>query len=166
MHSNLRRANRTIIGEDGLASATLKKVSLGTGYKKETKGKRSFEECEYERYEFYFEVQGVTGDYLDVKLYTGTVINDEPVRTLGKGRGKAEKTLYNRFTTLCLSLGLIKEKELQTINNAQLQKLEDDLNDLKNTSVKVKIEKNEDGYYQIDPASVKITNKNIEEQKK
>lgn len=159
IQSNLRRANRPVVDQQGLSTAILKKINIGTGYKKETKGKRSFEEYEYERYEFYFDVKGVTGEPLEVKLFTGTVINDEPVRTLGKGRGKAEKSLYNRFTTLCIALDLITEKELSTITNEHLEKLESDINELKNTEVKIKIEKNDDGYYQIDPSSVKIIGK-------
>ena len=84
--------------------------------KEERKG-RDIEEIEYQRYVFSFDVKGIV-DNIEMKVITGTVINDEPPHIIAKGRGvKKEKAVYNRLTTACIGLNLVNEKELSTIKD-------------------------------------------------
>lgn len=150
----IRKANRPAIDKDGMSSGLLDYVQAGTGVRKEKKG-RDVEEIEFARYEFYFKADGVTGEPVTIKVYTGTVINDEPVEVLAKGRGKkAETRIYNRLTTLCLRLGLLNEEQLTTVTDEQLQSIDNALMGMEKIPVSFKVAKNAEGFYAIDLNSI------------
>jgi hypothetical protein len=146
----IRKANRPSVHPDGFSTGTLAYVKAGTGVRKEKKG-RDVEEIEFPRYEFYFEVDGVTGDTLTIKVYTGTVINDEPVEVLAKGRGKnAEVKIYNRLTTMCLKLGFLKEQDLATVTDKQLTEVDNGLLSVEDMPLRFKVGKTPEGFHTID----------------
>jgi hypothetical protein len=153
---NIRRANRPALDESGYATGVLTEVALGTGIRREKKG-RDIEETEYDRYEFAFEVVGKTGEPITITVHTGTVINDEPVKVLGKTRGKKNMVkIYNRFTSMCLALGLIEEQELSSVSTERLKEIQQNLQTLKDLKASFKVGRNEDGYFVIDIQSVRL----------
>jgi hypothetical protein len=152
----IRRANRPALDESGYAAGVLTSVTLGTGIRREKKG-RDIEETEYDRYEFAFDVEGKTGDPIEITVHTGTVINDEPVKTLGKARGKKNTVkIYNRFTSMCIVLGLISEEELSDVTTERLKETQHKLQTLKDLKTTFKVGRNEDGYFVIDIQSLKL----------
>ena len=156
---NLRRGNRPILDEKGYATGILKSVIADIGIKEERKG-RDIEEIEYQRYVFSFDVKGIV-DNIEMKVLTGTVINDEPPHIIAKGRGiKKEKPVYNRLTTACIGLNLVSEKELSTIDDKRLDEIEKALEQIKNVLTTFKIVRNEKtGFLNIDPTTIKIIEK-------
>jgi hypothetical protein len=153
---NIRRANRPIIDNQGLATGILKSISFGTGMKEEKKG-RDIEEIEYEKCTFLFSVEGITGP-IQMQLMTGTVINDIPPHIIAKGRGvKKEKPIYNRFTSACIALGIVEEKELPTINEKREYEIDESLKQIKDIRVNFKIVRQEKtGFLNIDPKTIQI----------
>lgn len=152
----IRRANRPALDESGCATGVLTSVTLGTGIRREKKG-RDIEETEYDRYEFAFDVAGKTGDPIEIMVHTGTVINDEPVKVLGKARGKKNTVkIYNRFTSMCLVLGFISEEELSDVSTERLKEIQKKLEMLKDMKTTFKVGRNEDGYFVIDIQSIRL----------
>lgn len=154
----IRVANRPNTDTKGFVTGVLKKVILGEGVRREKKG-RDTNEIKYDRYEFKFEVEGRTGEPFEIELFTGTVLNDEPVKTLGKTRGKKEQqNVYNRFTTVCLALKLISKEDLENMNltEARLNDIADRLKDIRDLSVIIKVGKNTEGFYAIDPQFISL----------
>ena len=152
----VRIANRPVLDEQGYATGILKNVNLGEGTRIEKKG-RNVDHTKYDRYEFTFEIEGKTGEPLEIKLHTGTVLNDEPVKILAKTRGKKEQQkIYNRFTSICLSLGVISIGELERsdITTSKLEDIELQLKNLHELPVKVKMGKNDEGYWVVDPQNI------------
>ena len=152
----IRRANRPAVDAEGYSSGVLTEVALGEGSRSEKKG-RDVEQINYDRYEFYFKVKGKTGEDIDIVVHTGTVINDEPVKVLGKARGKKNTiNIYNRFTSMCLALGLLTEKELSTLTKKGLDDLQEKLEALENVEAIFKVGRNDDGYFVIDIQSLRL----------
>ena len=158
---NLRRGNRPILDEKGYATGILKSVIADVGIKEERKG-RDIEEIEYQRYVFSFDVKGIV-DNIEMKVITGTVINDEPPHIIAKGRGvKKEKAVYNRLTTACIGLNLVNEKELSTIDDKKLSEIEQCLDVIKDIPTTFKIVRNEKtGFLNIDPTTIQILEKTV-----
>ena len=153
----IRRANRPNVDAEGYAKGVLTSVILGTGIRREKKG-RDIEETEYDRYEFAFDVEGKTGDSIEITIHTGTVINDEPVKTLGKARGKKNTiNIYNRFTSMCLVLGLISEEELSDVSTERLKEIQHELQTLKDVKSFFKVGRNDEGYFVIDIQSIRLS---------
>lgn len=156
--SMIRVANRPNVDTQGFVNGVLKKVILGEGMRREKKG-RNIDETKYDRYEFYFEVEGKSGDPIEIRLYTGTVLNDDPIQILGKNRGKKEqKNLYNRFTVVCTTLKLLSKDDLEnmSLSDAQLDDIAKSLKEIHDLPVRVKVGKNSDGFYAIDPDSLTL----------
>jgi hypothetical protein len=154
--ADIRRANRPAVDADGYSTGVLTEVSLGEGSRFEKKG-RDVEQITYDRYEFYFKVKGKTGDDIEIVVHTGTVINDEPVKVLGKTRGKKNTVnIYNRFTSMCLALGLLSERELSTLSKEGLDDLQKKLEAVKDVETIFKVGRNEDGYFIIDIQSIRL----------
>ena len=65
--SMIRVANRPNVDTQGFVNGVLKKVILGEGMRREKKG-RNIDETKYDRYEFYFEVEGKSGDPIEIRL--------------------------------------------------------------------------------------------------
>lgn len=66
-----------------------------------------------------------TGSPIQIKTYTGNILNSEPVETINAGRGaKNEVAVYNRYTTALLKLKLITLDQLTTVNDDDLIKIE------------------------------------------
>lgn len=154
--ADIRRANRPAVDAEGYSSGVLTEVALGEGTRLEKKG-RDVEQITYDRYEFYFKVEGKTGEDIDIAVHTGTVINDEPVKVLGKARGKKNTVnIYNRFTSMCLALGLLTENELASISKDGLDDLQQKLEALKDVKTIFKVGRNDDGYFVIDIQSIRL----------
>lgn len=156
----IRKANRPAVQDDGFSTGHLAYVKAGTGVRKEKKG-RDVEEIEFPRYEFYFEVDGVTGEPLTIKVYTGTVVNDEPVEVIAKTRGKnAQINIYNRLTTMCLKLELLKQDDLRTITDKQLVEVDSALLASENVPVRFKVGKTPEGFHTIDLNTLEVVKEN------
>jgi hypothetical protein len=154
--AEIRRANRPAVDAEGYSTGVLTEVALGEGARFEKKG-RDVEQINYDRYEFYFKVKGKTGDDIDIIVHTGTVINDEPVKVLGKARGKKNTVnIYNRFTSMCLALGLLTESELTNLSKEGLDDLQQKLEALENVETVFKVGRNDDGYFVIDIQSLRL----------
>jgi hypothetical protein len=96
----IRRINRPLRGENGLATGTI--VSMGIQrFEKEVKVGRDTRTDEFESFVLEAAVPGVTGEDMIVRLYAGLRLNDEPVEE-PKPRAKPR---YNMLTQLVLTLG-------------------------------------------------------------
>lgn len=152
MATLIKRANNLIKSEDGFYNGFIVASQLGIGKKQEKNG-RDIEEIEYSRYELIVNFEG-TNAPIQVKTYTGSTINDEPLEVRYAGRGeKNEVKIYNRFTTLLLKLGIVKESELLTTTDAAIEKGIEDLN---GKTIRCKVGKNKDGFYAIEIDTIEL----------
>jgi hypothetical protein len=152
MATLIKRANNLVKSEDGFYTGFIVASQLGIGKKQEKNG-RDIEEIEYSRYELITNFEGTTAP-IQVKTYTGSTINDEPVEIRYAGRGeKNEVKIYNRFTTLLLKLGIVKESELLTATDEMIEKGIEALN---GRSLRCKVGKNKDGFYAIEIDTIEL----------
>lgn len=152
-----RKAKRMVVQEDGFYHATLTDVVEGTGQKTEKKG-RDTNTIAFQRFEFYFNVMSnKADDPIGITLFTGTVINDEPDQE--RGRGNKIIKLYNRYTTVLMAFGLVKESELEGLSDADCEKIGDKMMTLSGVQVRFKGSKNERGYFDMDVQSLEVMKK-------
>ena len=84
-------------------------------------------------------------------------INSEPLEVRYQGRGKKEEVrIYNRFTTLLLSLGLLKEDDLAGMTEETSDLLADNIEKMAGQKIRAKVEKDKGGFYVIDLESISI----------
>lgn len=149
MKAKIKLANNLVKKEDGLYIGKIVAAQFGIGKKQERHG-RDVEEIEYSRFEFVVDFEG-TNAPIQVKTYTGSTINDEPleVRYAGRG-GKNEVKIFNRFTTLLLKLGMLTEKELKNVDESTVEKIEQNIEELNGRDIQCAVGKNKEGFYAID----------------
>lgn len=113
----LRTANRPIVDANGFVKATISKAEFGTATETVKRAKDDVDSKTYERFELTFDAEGTTGP-IHMTLFTGVVLNGPISET---GRGKAKKPVYNRLTTIALSLGLVKPEELSGVISKEVE---------------------------------------------
>jgi hypothetical protein len=151
----MKIANNLVKSESGIYEGAITSLGFGTGTRVEKNG-RDIEEIEFSRFELCIAFEG-TNEPIKVKTYTGVSINAEPVEVRYEGRGKKnEVPIYNRFTTLLLALGLLKEDELLTVNDETLERIEKGLDGLVGQVVKGKLGKDKGGYFAIDLGTLEL----------
>lgn len=150
-----RVANNLVKSENGIYTGTIIAARLGTGVKKEKNG-RDIEQIEYERFELIIDFEG-TGSPIQIKTYTGNILNSEPVETINAGRGtKNEVAIYNRYTTALLKLNLVTLDQLPTIDDDGLLKIEKNFENLTGKKVNCAVGKNKEGFFAIDLQTLKL----------
>ena len=132
----LRIANRPVTDTEGFVSGTVTKAEFGTATEVVKRAKDDFDGRTYERFELSFDVEGVTGT-IHMNLYTGTALNGPMAET---GKGKAKKPVFNRISSVAISLGLVTPKELEgTISEEVKERVEVGLLALVGKRVKFKL---------------------------
>lgn len=153
MKAKIKLANNLVKKDDGLYIGKIVAAQFGIGKRQEKHG-RDVEEIEYSRFELVVDFEG-TNAPIQVKTYTGSTINDEPLEVRYAGRGnKNEVKIYNRFTTLLLKLGMLSEKELKNVNESTVEQIEKDIEELNGRTVQCAVGKNKEGFYAIDVESL------------
>ena len=98
-----------------------------------------------------------TGSPIQIKTYTGNILNSEPVETINAGRGtKNEVAIYNRYTTALLKLNLVTLDQLPTIDDDGLLKIEKNFENLTGKKVNCAVGKNKEGFFAIDLQTLKL----------
>ena len=155
MKPRIKIANNLQASEDGYHVGTIKSLLFGEGKKQEKNG-RDIEEIVYPRCELTTVFDG-TGTPITIHTYTGVTINSEPLEVRYQGRGKKEEVrIYNRFTTLLLSLGLLKEDDLAGMTEETSDLLADNIEKMAGQKIRAKVEKDKGGFYVIDLESISI----------
>jgi hypothetical protein len=155
MKSKIRVANNLPRVEGDIYKGTIVSLGFGEGKRTEKHG-RDIEEIVYPRFEMITEFEG-TIKPIKITTFTGTSINAEPVETRYEGRGaKNEVKIYNRFTSLLLKLDLVKESDLEKIDDTTIEEIEQNLEALKGTMIQCKIGKDKGGFLAIDLESVEL----------
>ena len=132
----LRTANRPVVDSDGFVKAKVSKAEFGTATETVRRAKDDVDSRTYERFELGLDAEGTTG-VIHMTLFAGVVLNG-PISETGKG--KTKKVLYNRLTSVALSLGLVKPEDLAgTISDATKEAVETGLLGLVGKSVKFKL---------------------------
>jgi hypothetical protein len=147
----IRKANRPKTDADGRITVKIAQVEekMVQDVKKMKKGLAP-DACEYEAVDFTFTMEGTNGEF-EITERAGSVVNSEPASS--KYRGKTK--MYNKFTTIMLSTGLLTVETLDTFDADQLHK---DMLNLVGTVLNVQLFKNEN-FYQMDVASLKPLDK-------
>lgn len=134
----LRVANRPVQDSEGFASAVISRCEFGKGQEVVKKSRDDVDTREYERLEIDLTTEGTNGP-IQMSIYTGTALNGVIEEV---GRGKNLKKVYNRLTTIALGLGLVKPDELEgVISDATVERVSQDLMNLKGTKIKFKLGK-------------------------
>ena len=155
MKARIKVANNLVKSDDGLFIGEITTAQFGIGKRQEKHG-RDVEEIEYSRFELVAEFEG-TNTPIQVKTYTGSTINDEPLEVRYAGRGnKNEVKIYNRFTTLLLKLGILTESELKNVDDSTVDKIEKDIEKLKGRRIRCIVGKNKEGFYAVDVESLEL----------
>lgn len=142
-------ANRVVAGNDGLYIGTIAHIGFETVIGS-TKNGKTTDEYEYDRFELVADFEGVT-DPIQIKIMSGSTINDDPVKVIAAGRGKKnEKPVYNRFTTILLQLGILTPEKLAKLSQAIADQAMADLDKLLGRKIRCMIGKNAEGFYAID----------------
>lgn len=153
--SKIKIANNLVKSEDGYYEGVITKASFGQGMRTEKIGKDT-EQIPFDRFELYCEFPG-SDKPMKIPTFTGTSINSEPIEVKYAGRGKAnEIPVYNRFTMLLMALGLIEESELVNVDEKTVEKIEQDLENLKDQMIRCKISKDKGGFNVIDLGSLEM----------
>lgn len=122
-------ANKPSTDDQGFVTGTIKSV-LEIDERSEKQGRK---EVHYaSQFEFHIVSEG-TQKTLTFKVWTGQNLNSDRFTT--DEESKTED--YNRFTRLCLQLGLIKESDLDNLDKIELP----DLDVLEGTQIKFKLVK-------------------------
>ena len=151
----MRRANRPATDESGWATGIVVSCEEGTAVQQTKTSRDDIDDQTYAVYNLTVAADSVTGDPINMRLQTGTTLNDEPQDQ--KGRGKQTVNIYNRLTHLVLSLGLLKETDLKTLSDQAIEKLEKEFLNLEGTKVKFKLAKIKGkNFHVIDYRNIKI----------
>lgn len=142
----IRRANRPVMHDGGMAKGAITELEEKTFTKSRKVGRDTIDE-DITSFVMVAEVEGVTGEPVKITSFAGLAINDEPIETTGRGNKIVNR--YNRFTTLCLRLGVIAEDELPNVDEKRLAKMTKDLAKLIGKKVSFKITKKDNGYYEL-----------------
>lgn len=134
----LRVANRPLQDAQGFVTATVSKAEFGTATEVVKRAKDDVDSRTYERFELGLDADGTSGT-IHMTLFTGVTLNG-PIDETGKG--KTKKTVYNRLSSICLSLGLAKAEELTGVISEEVkERVEVALLALPGTRVKFKLGK-------------------------
>lgn len=134
----LRVANKPVLDSENYATATVVRSEFGKGTETIRRGKDDVDTREYERFELEFAVDGTAG-LIPMTVFTGTSLNGVLEES---GRGKTKKAVYNRLTTICLGLGLVKPSEVEgTIALDVVERVQDALVKLEGDRVRFKMGK-------------------------
>lgn len=133
----LRAANKPVLNRDGYATAIITRAGFGKGQRVERRAKDDLDVTEYQRFELEMAVDSTGDGPIVMSVYTGDVLNDV-IEEIGKG--KTKKPVYNRLTTICLRLNLVKSDELKgRIDTAVVKRVQRDLHDLVGKKVQFKL---------------------------
>ena len=148
-------ANRVVAGDDGLYVGTIAHIGFETVIGSTKNGKTT---DEYDRFELVGDFEGVT-DPIQIKIMSGSTINDDPVKVIAAGRGKKnEKPVYNRFTTILLQLGILTPEKLAKLSQVIADQAMADLDKLVGRKIRCMIGKNAEGFYAIDINTLELIN--------
>ena len=137
MGIRVKAANRVQENSDGYATGLFVEIREGKGIATVKKSKTDIDERHYERFEFVLEVDGTVSP-IEITVFTGTNLNHIPQDYVGRGRQR--KPVYNRLTTFCLALGLLKYDELNTdITPDIVDRVTESLNNLEGERVRFKL---------------------------
>ena len=137
MGIRVKAANRVQVNTDGYATGTFVEIREGKGKTLVQKSKSDVDERVYDRFEFVLVADGTVAP-IEMVLFTGTTLNHEPHDFVGRGRQR--KPIYNRLTTFCLALGILKSDELSTdISPSVVDRVAAALNDLEGERVRFKL---------------------------
>ena len=137
MGIRVKAANRVQENSDGYATGIFVEIREGKGKTLVQKSKTDIDERHYERFEFVLEVDGTVSP-IEMVVFTGITLNHEPHDYVGRGRQR--KPVYNRLTTFCLALGLLRHDELNTdITPVIVERVTESLNNLEGERVRFKL---------------------------
>jgi hypothetical protein len=157
MKPRIKIANNITPASDDYHIGTITDMRFGEGRKQEKNG-RDIEEIVYQRCELTTVFDG-TDKPITIHTYTGVTVNAEPLEVLYSGRGKGQAVnVYNRFTTLLLSLGLIGVDDLAGMTNESADLLADNIEKMKGKKIRAKVEKDKGGFYVLDITSITLMN--------
>lgn len=155
MKARITVANNLARSEGDIYKGTIISLGFGEGKKTEKHG-RDIEEIIYPRFEMVTAFEG-TVKPIRISTYTGVSINAEPLEVRYEGRGaKNEVKIYNRFTSLLIRLGLVKEDELENVDSKTVERIEKELDALKGVMIQCKIGKDKGGYLAIDLETLEL----------
>ena len=146
--ATLRRANRPALDAEGYAHGIVVKSDQGVGIAQHKGARDDVDEQTYDRFELTIQADG-TVKPVEMRVFLGTVLNPDPINQ--KGRGKKVVNVYNRFTTVALSLGLVTEKELATLTDKTVEKVEKAFLNLEGEKVRFRVGL-QNGLYVPDPS--------------
>lgn len=136
-------ANKFLTDSDGYAIGVVARVVEIPEHTKKV-GKK---EVNYAaQFEFLIQVES-SQKLITLKVWTGQTLNNEQFKVNGI-------TDYNKFTRLCLQLGLVTEADLLT----KLNSLQVDVEAVEGTQIKFKLEKSrtKEGLHVIDIRSIEL----------
>jgi hypothetical protein len=139
--ASAKLANRVIPNEDGLFYGVIQSSGFETAIQKSKFRGDSDDENQYERFAMDIVFKGATAPIL-IHVYTGTVVNPDPVKIENKGRGKnKEVAIYNKFTTLLIALGYVDKDKLDTLTQTDVDVINEKLCDLAGLEISCDINK-------------------------
>ena len=139
-----KRVNRPKLYDDGLNRGIIREIGEVEIPGKSGSIKEQADELRV-GYRAIIDVDGVTDEPIEIWHWLGLNLNDEPIKTTG--RGKMIKNIYNLYTTFCLRTGLITEDELGTASEERLEQLDNDLDDMAGARLQFRVKRVEkEGY--------------------
>ena len=132
----LRAANKPLLDSEGFALGLVVKSEFNTAKQEIRVSKDDIDVREYERYELTLLVTGTVKD-IQISLFAGSVLNDAI-----EYKGVKKIPVYNRLTSLALSLDIVETDELKNSIDAEIVKrVEKSLLDLAGKKLKFKLGK-------------------------
>lgn len=139
--ASAKLANRVIANDDGLFYGVIQASGFETATQKSKFRGDSDDERQYERFAMDILFKGATAPIL-LHVYTGTVLNPDPVRIENKGRGKnKEVAIYNQFTNLLIALDYVDKDKLELLTQDDVDLINDKLCDLDGLEISCDINK-------------------------
>ena len=87
----------------------------------------------------------------------GEVLNPVPVKEYGVNRGgKDHKRVYNKFTTTCVALDLLKVESIDDMSEKDYEKFDDSITGLVGRQVKLKLSRNKKNYFEMDISTLRL----------
>jgi hypothetical protein len=104
----LRVANRPLLDAQNRATGVIVRTGFAKAIKTVRTGKDDIDSIEYERFELEMSVDG-TASPISMVIFAGSTLNGA-IDTVG--RGKAQRNVYNRLTSIAIGLEIVAPEEV------------------------------------------------------
>jgi hypothetical protein len=134
----LRVANRPLLDAQNRATGVVVRAGFGKGSKTIRNGRDDIDSIEFERFELEMVVDGTSAP-ISMTIYAGSVLNGVIDSV---GRGKAQRNIYNKLTSIALGLEIVAPVEVEgVIGEEVMRRVETALLGLEGTKVTFRLGK-------------------------